>query len=63
VRSNRAGGIFSDLYWETGIVAAISSSEFVKEIQQMVRAKHSKIHPIIGMIEDGKGIISAEHSY
>ena len=33
---------------------AISSKEFVKEIQQMVRAKHSKNHPIIGMIEEGK---------
>ena len=31
----------------------ISSREFVIEIQQMVRAKHSKDHPIIGMIEDG----------
>ena len=35
-------------------MAAVSSSEFVKEIQQMVRAKHSKNHPIIGMIEEGK---------
>ena len=31
----------------------VSSSEFVKEIQQMVRNKHSKNHPIIGMIEEG----------
>ena len=35
-------------------MAAVSSSEFVKEIQQIVRAKHSKNHPIIGMIEEGK---------
>src|SRR5262245_64757179 len=32
----------------------ISSAEFVKEIQQMVRKKHSKDLPIIGMIEEGK---------
>ena len=32
---------------------AISSKEFVAEIQRMVRAKHSKNHPIIGMIEEG----------
>ena len=32
----------------------ISSTEFVKEIQQMVRGKHSKNHPIIGLIEEGK---------
>ena len=32
----------------------ISSEQFVKEIQQMVRRKHSKDHPIIGLIEDGK---------
>src|SRR5262245_54556775 len=31
-----------------------SSTEFVKEIQQMVRRKHSKDHPIIGLIEEGK---------
>ena len=35
-------------------MAVVSSSDFVKEIQQLVRAKHSKHHPIIGMIEDGK---------
>ena len=33
---------------------AVSSKEFVGEIQRMVRAKHSKDHPIIGMIEDGE---------
>ena len=32
----------------------ISSAEFVKEIQQMVRRKHSKDHPIIDLIEAGK---------
>ena len=32
----------------------VSSKEFVTEIQRMVRAKHSKDHPIIGMIEEGK---------
>ena len=32
----------------------ISSKEFVSEIQRMVRNKHSKDHPIIRMIEDGK---------
>jgi pyrroloquinoline quinone (PQQ) biosynthesis protein C len=32
----------------------LSSAEFVKEIQQIVRKKHSKDHPIIGMIEEGK---------
>src|SRR6266576_1350582 len=31
-----------------------SSKDFVVEIQRMVRAKHSKDHPIIGMIEEGK---------
>jgi len=35
-------------------MAAVSSKDFVKEIQQMVRAKHSKNHPVIGMIEEGK---------
>ena len=35
-------------------MAAITSSDFVKEIQRMVRAKHSKDHPVIGMIEEGK---------
>ncbi len=33
---------------------AISSKEFITEIQQMVRRKHSKDHPIIGMIEEGE---------
>jgi hypothetical protein len=28
--------------------------EFVKEIQAMVRKKHSKDHPVIGMIERGE---------
>ena len=32
----------------------LSSKDFVSEIQRMVRAKHSKDHPIIGMIEEGK---------
>jgi pyrroloquinoline quinone (PQQ) biosynthesis protein C len=32
----------------------VTSKDFVKEIQQMVRNKHSKNHPIIGMIEEGK---------
>jgi thiaminase len=31
----------------------LSSQAFIKEIQQMVRNKHSKNHPIIGLIEDG----------
>src|SRR5512132_1278248 len=31
----------------------ISSAEFVKEIQEMVRKKHSKDHPVIGMVEEG----------
>jgi pyrroloquinoline quinone (PQQ) biosynthesis protein C len=33
---------------------ALSGQDFVKEIQAMVRAKHSKDHPIIGMIERGE---------
>ena len=33
---------------------ALSGKEFVKEIQRMVQAKHSKDHPVIGMIEDGQ---------
>lgn len=33
---------------------ALSGKEFVKEIQAMVRRKHSKDHPIIGMIERGE---------
>ena len=28
--------------------------EFVKKIQAMVRKKHSKDHPVIGMIEMGE---------
>jgi len=32
----------------------LSGQAFVKEIQQMVLAKHSKDHPIIGMIEKGE---------
>src|SRR5918996_1052913 len=32
---------------------ALSGQAFVKEIQEMVRAKHSKNHPIIDMIEQG----------
>ena len=32
----------------------VSSKDFVKEIQQMVRNKHSKNHPVIGLIEEGK---------
>ena len=35
-------------------MATVPSMDFVKEIQKLVRAKHSKNHPIIGMIEDGK---------
>lgn len=31
-----------------------SGEAFVKEIQEMVRKKHSKDHPIIGMIEKGE---------
>lgn len=42
-------------------MAVVSSSDFVVEIQQMVRAKHSKNHPIIGMIEEGK-LSTAKHS-
>ena len=33
---------------------ALSGKEFVKEMQKLVQAKHSKDHPIIAMIEDGK---------
>jgi pyrroloquinoline quinone (PQQ) biosynthesis protein C len=33
---------------------ALSGKEFVKEIQMLVQAKHSKDHPIIAMIEDGR---------
>jgi pyrroloquinoline quinone (PQQ) biosynthesis protein C len=33
---------------------ALSGQEFVKEIQEMVQQKHSKNHPIIGMIENGE---------
>ena len=33
---------------------AISSESFVKEIQEMVQKKHSKDHPVIGMIESGE---------
>ena len=33
---------------------SVSSKDFVKEIQQLVRSKHSKNHPIIGMIEAGQ---------
>jgi pyrroloquinoline quinone (PQQ) biosynthesis protein C len=32
----------------------LNGKEFVKEIQQMVQQKHSKNHPIIGMIEHGE---------
>ena len=32
----------------------LSGKEFVKEIQEMVRRKHSKDHPVIGMIERGE---------
>ena len=32
----------------------ISSIEFIEEIRQLVRGKHSKNHPIIGLIEEGK---------
>ena len=30
------------------------SEAFIHEIQEMVRQKHSKDHPVIGMIEKGK---------
>ena len=33
---------------------ALSGPDFVKEIYATVRAKHSKDHPIIGMIEKGQ---------
>jgi pyrroloquinoline quinone (PQQ) biosynthesis protein C len=33
---------------------ALSGKEFVQELQQMVRKKHSKDHPLIGMIERGE---------
>lgn len=33
---------------------ALGGKEFVRELQQMVRKKHSKDHPIIGMIERGE---------
>jgi pyrroloquinoline quinone (PQQ) biosynthesis protein C len=33
---------------------ALSGQEFVKQIHQMVRAKHSKDHPVIEMIEKGQ---------
>ncbi len=32
----------------------LSTKEFIKEIQAMVRKKHSKDHPVIGMIERGE---------
>jgi len=32
----------------------VSGGAFVKEIQEMVRQKHSKDHPVIGMIEKGE---------
>jgi pyrroloquinoline quinone (PQQ) biosynthesis protein C len=32
----------------------LSGQDFVKEIQGMVLTKHSKDHPIIGMIERGE---------
>ena len=32
----------------------LSGQAFVKEIQGMVQKKHSKDHPIIGMIENGE---------
>ncbi len=32
----------------------LSGQDFVKEIQEMVRKKHSKDHPVIGMIERGE---------
>ena len=32
----------------------ISSESFIKEIQEMVQKKHSKDHPVIGMIENGE---------
>jgi len=32
----------------------LSSAAFVKELQEMVRRKHSKDHPVIGMIEKGE---------
>ncbi|MFQ5682407.1 MAG: TenA family transcriptional regulator [Candidatus Binatia bacterium] len=32
----------------------LSGDEFVKELQGMVRKKHSKDHPVIGMIENGE---------
>lgn len=33
---------------------ALSSTDFIKEIQEMVRRKHSKDHPVIEMIEQGR---------
>lgn len=33
---------------------ALRGKDFVQELQQMVRRKHSKDHPIIGMIERGE---------
>ena len=33
---------------------AVSGKEFVKEVQEMVHRKHSKNHPLIGMIEQGQ---------
>jgi len=32
----------------------LSTKEFIKEIQGMVRRRHSKDHPVIGMIESGE---------
>jgi hypothetical protein len=32
----------------------LATKDFVKEIQGMVRRKHSKDHPVIGMIERGE---------
>ena len=35
-------------------MAVVSSNDFVKEISKWCGRKHSKNHPIIGMIEEGK---------
>ena len=32
----------------------LSTKEFIKEIQELVRRKHSKDHPVIEMIEGGR---------
>ena len=56
-RANRAGGIYFvyelPSFEEIVAMAAFSSSDVVKVIQRMVRAKHAKNHPIMRRLDDG----------